>query len=441
MTNSNQLETVYELITGAEQGHTCEGIPDEACTEVPRNFFLNALNGTLTKLADQLASPGLVLPWLLDALGAPATVIGFLTPVRRAGALLPQLSIAGRIRQLEKRSLAWAFGAGMFGFWILMMVPAGIFLTGTLAGIMIVILLAFASFGRAISSVAFKDVLGKTIPKGSRGSLLAVRATLGGLLAVAAGVLMRLYVPQGSQIWPYLLLVGLGGGLWLISVLPIFLIQESPGVTEGARSGLKEAREGLILLRTVPGLRRFLYMRVAMISVELSLPFFTLYARRLTGAQASDLSVFVIAASLAQVLSSPFWGRLADRDSRIVLMISATMAALAGGLALVTGLIAAAPINTYLLAGVILLQGFSLAGVRLGRNTYLVDGAPERERPLYVAVVNTLTGMLTLAGGLFGVIADIFGLPVLILLLSAMALLGILASWSMPPVEQFSQTS
>lgn len=439
MNQANRLETLYEFITDDDQNQTCDSIPEDACTEVPRNFFLNAINGTMTKLADQLASPGLVLPWLLDALGAPATVTGFLTPVRRAGALLPQLSIAGRIRQLEKRSIAWAFGAGLFGFWILMMVPAGLFFSGTLAGIFVVILLALASFGRAISSVAFKDVLGKTIPKGSRGTLLAVRATLGGLLAVGAGLLLRLYVPQSSELWPYLLLVGLGGGLWMFSVLPIFLIHEMPGATEGARNGLKEASQGLVLLRTVPGLRRFLYMRVVLMSVELSLPFYTLYARRLTGAQASDLGVFVIAASLAQVLSSPFWGRLADRDSRTVLMISAGMAALAGGLALVVGGIGFVPANTYLLAMVILLQGFAIAGVRLGRNTYLVDGAPAQERPLYVAVVNTLTGLLTLAGGMLGVVADVYGLPILIAGLVALALLGILASWGMPPVEKFSQ--
>lgn len=439
MAQSERLETLYELITDDDQNQVCDSIPEEACTGVPRNFFLNAVNGTMTKLADQLASPGLVLPWLLDALGTPTTVVGFLTPVRRTGALLPQLSIAGRIRSLSKRKYAWALGAGLFGFWLLMMIPAALFTSGLVAGILIVLLLALASLGRAISSISFKDVLSKTIPKGSRGTLLAMRATLGGLLAVGAGFAMRLYVPQSSEIWPYLLLVGIGGALWVLSLIPIFLTEEEPGATEGQRNGLQEAREGMKLLREIPGLRKFIYVRAALLTIELGLPFYTLYARRLTGAQASDLGVFVVAASLAQVLSSPIWGRLSDRDSRIVMGIAGGLAVSAGVLALLIGWLPLLPNTTALLAIVILLQGFAISGVRLGRNTYLVDGVPSDDRPLYFAVVNTLAGVLTLAGGLLGSIADLFGLQVLIGLLIGLGFLGILLVRRLPEVENFIQ--
>ena len=34
-------------------------------------------------LAEQLASPGLVLPWILGAVGAPAALVGLLVPTRR----------------------------------------------------------------------------------------------------------------------------------------------------------------------------------------------------------------------------------------------------------------------------------------------------------------------------------------------------------------------
>lgn len=438
MAQSDNLETLYEFITGEEQAHTCEAIPEEACQEAPRNFFLNALNGTMTKLADQLASPGLVLPWLLDALGAPPTVVGLLAPVRRTVALLPQLSIAGRIRSLPRRKYAWALGAGLFGLWLLMMIPAALAFSGLAAGILIVLLLGLASLGRAISSISFKDVLAKTIPKGSRGTLLAVRATSGGLLAVGAGIAMRLYIPQVSELWPYLLLIGAGGGLWIASLVPIFLTEEVPGATEGQRNGLQEARQGLKLLRRIPGLRRFIYVRASLMTIELALPFYTLYARRLSGAQASDLGVFVVAASLAQVLSSPFWGRLSDRDSRVVMGAAAAVAVFAGALALLIGQGGLLPASNLLLAGVILLQGFAISGVRLGRNTYLVDGAPAGERPLYFAVVNTLAGMLTLAGGLLGVVADVYGLPALIGVLVGLSMLGILLVWRLPPVERFS---
>ena len=103
MTTESRIEQLYDFISTDEDGRTCEAISEEACTDVPRNFLLNALNGTATKLAEQIASPGLVLPWFLAALGAPAALAGLLVPIRRGGALLPQLAVAGRIRRFKKR--------------------------------------------------------------------------------------------------------------------------------------------------------------------------------------------------------------------------------------------------------------------------------------------------------------------------------------------------
>lgn len=45
--------------------------------DTPRNFLLNAANDAATKLAEQLASPDVVLPTLLSSLGAPIALVGF----------------------------------------------------------------------------------------------------------------------------------------------------------------------------------------------------------------------------------------------------------------------------------------------------------------------------------------------------------------------------
>jgi len=78
---------VSELLDAddATEGSVCEGIPDEACTDAPRNFALNAANGAATKTAEQLASPGVVLPLLLAAVGAPVALAGALEPAYDVG--------------------------------------------------------------------------------------------------------------------------------------------------------------------------------------------------------------------------------------------------------------------------------------------------------------------------------------------------------------------
>jgi len=62
-----------------------------------RAYLTHVGSLVLTKTADGLIDPKLVLAWLLNAIGAPGYIIGVLVPVREAGSLLPQLFLAQRI--------------------------------------------------------------------------------------------------------------------------------------------------------------------------------------------------------------------------------------------------------------------------------------------------------------------------------------------------------
>lgn len=432
------IERLYAFITEDEQGDVCAELPDKACSVAPNNFFLNALNGAFTKLGDQLGSPELVLPWLLDALGAPASITGFLSPVRRAGALLPQLIISGRMREFPIRKWFWMGGGLLFGLAFVLMVPVSLIMRGTAAGLVILGLLAIGSLSRGVSSVAFKDVLAKTIPLGRRGTLLAMRATAGGLLALGAGLILRTSFEGTRDIRTVAFLVGLAGVLWLLGVAVILWISEEAGATQGARNALQETRAGVKLLRENSAFLRYVLARTFLLSIELSLPYYALYARRFSDGSTGDLGVFIIAASLAQVISSPIWGRLSDQTSRWVMISSGLLAALTGIYALALSVFASNSINVYLLGVAVTVVGIARAGIRLGRKTYLVDGAPEVDRPLYVASSNTIIGALTLVGGGLGFIAQAAGVRVLLAILILLAIIGSTISFSMPESEHLA---
>lgn len=433
------LEQLYEFITEEDdEGEACKSLPAEACAEVPENFFLNAANGAATKLGEQLASPSLVLPWLLDAMGAPPFLTGWLVPVRRAMALLPQLVIAGRIRQFERRKWFWAAGGAGFGLGFLLMIPAVMWLPPLAAGIAIVLLLGLGSIGRGVSSVAFKDVLAKTIPGGRRGTLLATRASVAGVLTLVAGAALRLYVSDTSSLTPFLILLGAAGVLWFVGVGFALAITEEPGATEGARNPLEEARAGWRLLQEKAGFRRFILARALLLSVRLAIPFYILYARDLIGGAISGLSVFVIASGLAEVLSSPFWGRFSDRDSRGVMVAGGIMSIVVGAGALALGWLPERWQTSLVFAVAIFLISVGKAGVRLGRKTYLVDGAPEDNRPTYVAVTNTLIGTITLASGALGLIAELVSVQALLVTFLVLIAVGVFVAWRMPPAEEMA---
>ncbi|MDT8305102.1 MAG: MFS transporter [Anaerolineae bacterium] len=433
-------ERVYTLLSDDdEESNLCSDLPPEACQEAPRNFLLNAANGAVTKLGDELGSPSLVLPWLLEAIGAPTFLTGWLVPVRRALALLPQMVIAGQIREFEQRKWFWAGGGAAFGLVFLLMIPAALWLSPLAAGITIVLLLAAGSVGRGVSSVAFKDVLAKTIAEGRRGRLLATRSAVAGILTLGAGMVLRLYVGEESDLTPYLLLLATAGGLWFVGAGLAAAVTEVPGVTGDARNAVEEARAGWALLQRQPGFRRFILARILLLSVPLSLPYFVLYFRQFTGAAVAGLSVLVVARGLAEVVSSPFWGRFSDRSSRGVMAAGGGLALVTGGVALLLGRFAGGWYSSLVAAVLFFVLGVAGAGVRLGRKTYLVDAAPAAERPLYVALTNTLVGAITLASGFLGLIAEFWTVQALLLTFLAFMAGGITLAWRMPEADGMAQ--
>ncbi|SEO26316.1 hypothetical protein SAMN05216227_10757 [Pseudorhodobacter antarcticus] len=97
----------FARITGA----TGEDVrPGEA-----RNGMVHVVSLILTKTADALIDPKLVLAWLLTALAAPSAMIGLLVPVREAGALLPQLAFARKVEASPERKRFWALGSAVQG--------------------------------------------------------------------------------------------------------------------------------------------------------------------------------------------------------------------------------------------------------------------------------------------------------------------------------------
>ena len=108
----SHIERVYVILSGDDRyDRACSAIPDSECSALPKNYVMNVLNGAASKLAEQVASAKLVLPWLLSAIGAPSVFVGLLLPLRQAGTLLPQLAISGYIRSFPIRKWFWVGSA------------------------------------------------------------------------------------------------------------------------------------------------------------------------------------------------------------------------------------------------------------------------------------------------------------------------------------------
>jgi len=424
------LEKTYEILT-IDDERACRDIPDSACREAPGNFFLNAGNGALTKLAEQIASPSLVLPWLLGAMGAPASLSGFLVPLSKSGSLMPQLLVSSRIRKYSRRKYFWVAAGYTQALSLLLMIPLTLFVGGLWGGIGILLMLALFSISSGVASVSFKDVMAKTIPKGKRGTLLSIRATVGGALALGAGAWLMISGGEDEPIAFYGALLAVAAILWLVATTLFAFIREYPGATDGGRNAIDEAQKGWQLLTEQKDFRNFVIARSLLLGVPLVIPFYSLFAREL-GTGLSGLGLFVMANSLAMVLSSYFWGRLADRSSKHAMAYGGMVGTAAALLALGLGWLMGGEYTAWWLATVIFITGFAQAGTRMGRKTYLVDAAPKDERPLYVAVSNTLVGIIFLSSALIGLLAGLIGVQGVIIVFTLMMVAGSLMALRLP---------
>ncbi|MBS8228475.1 MFS transporter [Vannielia litorea] len=419
-------DRAFDALTD-ESRAKAQDITDKAREAEPGNFLRHGASLSLSKLADGLIDPKLVLSWLMGALGAPAFLTGLLVPVREAGALVPQLFTAGRIRAMGRRKWAWAAGAAGQGLSALVILGAALMLEGWAAGLVIVAALAVLAVARSVCSVSYKDVLGKTVDKPRRGTVTGFAASV-----ASAGVLLFAGVLMFGLLERFQLVAGaiaLAGAAWLGAACIFATIREEdrPGDAEGEATGLGQ----LALLREDADLRRFVLARVLLLPTALAPPYLVMLAGQAGDDRWGALGAMLAASALAGLVSGWVWGRLSDRSSRLVLAISGAVAA--GFLAaavLLQGVMGAAWAAPAVLFGLMV----SYRGVRVGRSTYLVNLAPEEKRASYTAVANTTVGVALLGGGAFGVLASMTGPGVVLGVFAGVALAGAGLAWRMKEV-------
>ena len=429
------LPDLSELLEPDEDARVCKEIADAACREQPHSRVVHITALTLTKMGDSLVDAKLTLTWLLGALGAPTAMVGALVPVRESLALLPQLAVGQWIREHPVRKGFWITGSLVQASALLAMALVAAFLEGAVAGWCIIAALAVFSLGRGVTSVAAKDVLGKTVDKTKRGSVSGIATSIAGLAAIGMGAALLLFgAPRGRE--PLVVLLCLAAVLWLAACAVYASLREQPGATQGGVNGLRGIMQSLRKTWNNSQLRSFLATRTLLISSGLAAPFYVSLASQRGQQQLRELGLLVLMAGLANLASGRVWGRLSDVSSRWTMAIG-------GGLCALLSLAVASAVALEWAVGkaplwygmVIFVFYLGHAAIRLGRKTYLVDMATPENRAQLVAVSNTLIGILLLVIGGLSSWLSLWGVVPVLYSLGAMSAAGALMALRLPPIE------
>ena len=437
------IEKLYELVTSEdERKEKPAGISDEAAEHIGRNFGRQVVASVCSKIGDQLSKPGVILTWLLTALGSPTYLIGLLAPVREAGSLLPQIWVSGFIRRFPIRKGFWVIGSVLQGSAVIGMGLAALFLKGAAAGWTIVGLLVFFSLSRGICSISSKVVLGKTIPKTRRGRLSGLASSISGWSALGVGLFFVFYRAEDLPTVLFATLLFLAGGLWLMAASMMSTVKELPSEVSEGDNPIRESLESFRFLREDPVFLRFCLARALLASTVLSMPFYVVLAHEATGGKIASLGILMIAGSLATALSGATWGRLSDSSSRKTLAIAGLAAGLVGCLtAALSGWELERTGGLWLYGVLFFLIGLAHTGIRVGRKTYLVDHATKDNRARLVAVSNTLMGVVLLISGSFGLLASAVGERIVILVFGVLGIAGALLAFTLPEAGEEKSSS
>lgn len=384
----------------------------------------------LTKTADTLANPKIVLTALLQSMGASSPAISALVPLRESGALLPQIWLAKLVARYHRLGTLYSFGAVFQGLACFGILLSAWLLDGQTGGWIIIACLGVLSVARALCSISYKGVLGERVPEGLRGQTTGWASSAAGIATMLISLVL-MALPEFNTVGVLIVFLGLAIVCWMLAAFLFTCLKDKN--SNNQNYGHKTMMDRLSLLRDQPAFRQFVLVRALLVSTALIAPWYVLLNIS-TNETLGSVGALLLASGAASFVSSPFWGRYSDYSSRWVLQISALCVVFLGILTVTLYWLVPEVFNTiWLVPALYCLLQVAHQGVRVARKTYVVDLANDGNRVDFVAISNTLIGIIILVMGLLTALLSMWLPPIgMIALFSILAGFGAWAASSLP---------
>jgi len=407
--------------------------------EPPDRLSGNELNflvtGGLTTLANRLASPQIVLPWVYNIIGGPLFLVGFIVPFVRLGGLFAQLTLVPTLLARQTRKWAYFVASMIVGIVLLVMCVAALELKVFAAATIFFAGTLMLGGCNGIILLTSQEVMAKSVLRNRIGLLLAKQASIGGVLTLLVVVTMMYVYPDDGTKAQHLVLIVIAALVTLLAGAVFVMLHEPVSVVQKRRSAWKETLHGWKLYRATPWFRQFFRTRALFLSVGLAMPFYSIHAATEYESGSKSLSLFVLATGVTTIFSGVVWSKLLSKSPGRVLIWSGYLAAAAGFVAMIRAVF---PQLSLPLMYVVVFSLLTLAvqGLAQSSKTYLALMTPEDERPLYLAINNALLGVVAVVvSGLIGLVAHSVHIYAALGLLIVMALVASYSARSLVPIS------
>ena len=403
-----------------------------------RNFVLFLVDYVAFALAFAFVSVYSVMPAFVRELTDSEPVVGLIGTVHAAGWLLPQLgvaaAVAGRPRLKPIMLVASATGRSLFLVQALVIWGG---LTRYPSPMLVVFFSCLALFTLldGVATVIWFDLLARAIPLAGRGRLMGIGNILSGLFGIGAGVLVTRILESSSLVFPnnYALLFAIAGAIHIPAVIALSQLKEPEAEAETVADGEAKSSIGKMLghLKTVwskdANFRRLMGVRWLLRTIDLSYGFYILHAIDVIGLPQGFTGWFVSAERTGGIVGSLGLAWLNEKFGPRAVIWAGSLAALASPLlAVILHFTGGALPMLYLI--VPFFFGVTNSSWLLGLFNYLMEMAPDGQRPIYIGLSNTLAGLLVPAPFLGGFILRYTSFPVLFVMSTVGAASGLALS-------------
>ena len=396
-------------------------------------------------LAMTLTSTTAILPDFVGRLTDSLVTVGVFTSVSTGAWLFPQLIFA-RFLITKERKKPYLILGGVIGRPLYLIYAAALLMGLGRFPVLALLLLLVVQFSfwvtDSLSAVAWMDILGKALPEAERGRMMSIAQLISGVLSIGAGVMIAALLSADGPPFPhnYAIILAAGGISLLLSLLACgFLVEPAEPVEEQRPAWRSYFPQLLSTLRQDRGFARVIGVQLLAGFGGLATGFYILFAIRELGFPPETVGLFTAAHTAGRILASLGLGRLSQRVGshrviQVATAVSLTAPLTALALSWASAGSGAATVATY--AWIYVVIGVVESAGMLGFMNYVLELAPAGQRPTYIGLFNTISGVLVLLPTAGGFLLGVTSYNVLFALTAAVLAVAHVLSRRLPPARQ-----
>ena len=365
--------------------------------EQNRNFWVAIFQGIFGRISFSLSDSSTILSAFVYKLTASNTLVGLTGSLMSVGWMWPQLLISNLLEHKPRKMPFYILGMSVHtAVWLAITVCTvliGARNYSLLAASFIYLYFAGTS-SMGASSVAYMDIISKTIEPLRRARFFSLGNFIGGFFTIFIGFLVGYILSDASGfVFPnnYALLFSGVAVMTVISLIVFLKIREPIRPVQTARKTFwQHIKQGPHFLQRDRNYREFIVYRVFVNVGRMCMPFYVPYALDKLSISDSTIGLFLAVSAVSGVLSNVLWSYMSDRYGvRWILVCTALLACTAPLVAIFVQYIPPVwQLPCYFLTFV--LGGASMSGMMVGFMTYMINIAPPLNRPTYIGFMNTL---------------------------------------------------